>query len=127
MRERVAYRVDDLKWRTVEEVFGNVGFETTPGQVAAKMSEDPLTGGFTAIMKLPPGWHTTFPESHSTEEEYILVEGDMTFPDEEIRAPHYIYLPPQERHGPVSSKNGALVFITSSGPANVTYHPESPL
>jgi hypothetical protein len=46
----------------------------------------------------------------------------MTFGDEEIRAPHYLYLPPNEIHGPASSKSGALLFVTSSGPPDVTYH-----
>jgi hypothetical protein len=120
-RKKVSIDLTQVEWKDVEEALG-VGLEVTAGEKAALLSKDEETGAFTCIVKIPKGHQTTYPESHTTEEEYFLLEGDGLWDGAEIEAPHYVYLPAHSVHGPARSKDGALLLVTKSGPLDVIYH-----
>jgi hypothetical protein len=120
-REKASIDLTRVDWKSVEEALG-VGLEITAGEQAALLSRDEETESFTCVVKIPPGHRTTYPESHTTEEEYFLLAGDGMWDGEEIESLHYVYLPANSIHGPGRSKNGGLLLVTKTGPLDVIYH-----
>lgn len=110
-----------VAWQTVEELYGEIGFQTVPGELVCLLAADAETGGTTILVKLPPGWSTDAPERHSCQQEEVLLEGDVTIGDVELHAPAYLCFPPGFAHGPLSTKGGCVVLATHDGPVDVEY------
>ena len=110
-----------VAWKTVEEVYGDVGFQTVPGELVCVLTEDAQTGGSTVLVKLPAGWGSDAPERHSCLQEEVLLEGDLTIAGVELVAPAYLGFPPGFPHGPVSTRDGCIVLATHDGPIDVEY------
>lgn len=111
----------EVEWRTVEEVFGDVGFHTEPGEQVAVLRHDPATGAIACLVRLPPGFRAPAPEVHGVDQEEVLLEGDLWLGDEEHRAPSYHFFPAGTPHGPISSREGCLVYVSMPGSVDVGY------
>lgn len=44
-----------IEWKTLEEIYGPVDFETAPGEAACILAEDPATGASTDTGACPAG------------------------------------------------------------------------
>jgi hypothetical protein len=120
-RELAHVDMTRVEWRTVEEVFGDVGFHTEPGEQVAVLSHDAETGAMTLLVRLPPGFRAPAPEVHTVDQEEVLLEGDLWLGDVEFRAPSYHFFPAGTPHGPIGSKGGCLVYVSMPGAVDVGY------
>jgi len=77
------------------------------------LSQSPGNGALTLLTYIPEGWsHDS--GYHNEDEEIFVLEGDLTIVDAEGRQNlskySYAYIPAGMAHGPVSSRQGALVM-----------------
>lgn len=83
------------------------------------LSQSPSMGAVTQITYIPDGW--SHPSAyHNADEELFLLEGDLTIQDpngvQELRRYSYTFLPAGMAHGPMRSRQGAVVMHWIKGP-----------
>ena len=117
-QEGIEFR--NLEWTTSDRVWGGSGLDVEPIPVAI-LSWDEESGASTTLLRLPPGWSTPGPEFHTVVQEDILLEGDISFDGREYTAPAYFCFPARHVHQRASTRNGALMMVTLSGPFDITY------
>jgi hypothetical protein len=110
-----------VEWIDVNALYGDVGFTTAPGEQVAVLSEDPVTGANTVLIKLPPGWRSEAPERHTCLQEELLLEGDLTLAGVELPPLAYLCFPAGFVHGPLSTRDGCIVLAWHDGPVDVEY------
>ena len=115
-------RLDAVDWIPVEEYFGGAELDVSSGACVSVLSEDNDTGAVTMLLRLPPGWSTAGPESHSVFQEELLLEGDFALGGVQYEAPCYFCFPPGAVHGPGTSSSGCVLLITLDGPFDIEYH-----
>ncbi len=94
-----------------------------PGLVIKRLRDDPGTGDRTWLAALAPGWTEQRAEIHPTVEEAFLIRGDGLLGEHgEMTGGCYFWRPPMVLHGPMTTRNGQLVFFrTKGGTISVTY------
>jgi hypothetical protein len=94
-----------------------------PGLVIKRLRDDPETGDRTWLAALAPGWTEERAEIHPTVEEAFLIRGDGLLGERgEMTGGCYFWRPPMVLHGPMTTRNGQLVFFrTKGGTISVTY------
>jgi hypothetical protein len=121
-RSSVHLNLDSLEWTPLGEVIPHYPQES-PDAVRAEaklLNEDPDTGAFTMVVKLPPGAAEATRGSHSCDEELFLLEGDLTIDGESFRAPAYWFFPAGTIHGNSHTEAGAVVIEAFTGPCDFT-------
>lgn len=111
----------DLQWTTSAALWGGTDLDVDAVPVAV-LSWDPETDASTLLVRLPAGWGTPGPESHSVLQEELLLEGEFTFGGTTFRAPAFFSFPAGHVHGPAHTATGALLLVTLSGPFDIKYH-----
>ena len=74
------------------------------------LSVDDKTGASTVILRYPPGWSRSEPESLAADEEMFLLDGDLAINGVDYRSYSYAYLPAGHERLTAASKNGAVVL-----------------
>lgn len=120
-RPHVEIDLLNVEWKTIEEVFGDIGLHTEPGERAAQLSHDPVTGAATYVVWLPPGFTTPGPEVHGIDQEDILLWGDWSINGVEHRAPYYHFHPAGFEHGPIHTRNGCMILFCQGPGLDVEY------
>jgi hypothetical protein len=94
-----------------------------PGLVIKRLRDDPDTGDRTWLAALAPGWTEERAEIHPTVEEAFLIRGDgLLGVRGEMTGGCYFWRPAMVLHGPMTTRNGQLVFFrTKGGTISVTY------
>jgi len=103
---------EQLRWedRTIAAV--------PPGLTIKRLRVDAETGERTWLAACVPGWCEDRAEIHPTVEEAFLVRGDTLLGDRgEMSAGCYFWRPPFVRHGPMTTRDGCLVFFRTKGGA----------
>lgn len=113
---------DDMPWTRVEEIWPDI----PAGPEIKMLSIDEQTGAHTMLFRAPPGWSTPRPESHTTQQEDVLLEGECTFGDRHLVAPAYLCFPEHYVHPPVSTETGFTMLVTFAGAFDVEYHDDYP-
>lgn len=115
--------LSQVEWQDVAELYGGDGqeFVVAPGEQVCVLSEDPVTGATTVLIRLPPGWASDAPELHSCAQEELLLEGDLTLAGVELKPFSYLCFPAGEVHGPLSTRGGCVVLAWMDGPVDVEY------
>lgn len=118
-----AINADEVEWVDIGAALPSADdLVVSPGAKMAILTEDPATGAVTMLLRVPAGWSTSGPESHSVLQEELLIEGDLTIGDARLRPGSYACFPPGLVHGPAHTDGGALVLVMLSGPFDITYH-----
>lgn len=109
--------VDALEWTPLSEVIPGYPQELSESlrPEAKLMNQDPDTGGFTMIVKLPPGAGSVTRGSHSCDEEMFLLEGDLAIDGETFSSQTYWFYPAGTIHGDTHTEGGAVLIKTFSG------------
>lgn len=110
----------DIEWTTSAALWGGTDLDVSSVPVAV-ISWDDETDASTLLVRLPAGWSTPAPESHSVLQEEFLLEGDFTLAGVRYEAPSAFSFPPGHVHGPAHTENGALLLVLLSGPFDITY------
>jgi hypothetical protein len=112
--------LDALEWTPLGEVIPDYPKESLDAvRAEAKLlNEDPDTGAFTMVVKLPPGAAEATRGSHSCDEEMFLLEGDLTIDGESFHAPAYWFFPAGTIHGDSHTESGAVVIEAFTGPCD---------
>lgn len=118
----VGQRLGSVEWTPVEEYFGSSELDVSSGAEISVLSEDDATGAVTMLLRLPSGWSTPGPESHTIFQEELVLEGDFTLGGVKYEAPCYFSFPPGTVHGPGGTRNGCTLLITLDGPFDIEYH-----
>jgi quercetin dioxygenase-like cupin family protein len=79
------------------------------------LSEDPADGAFTAIVRLPPGWHHDGPWAPSTAFDAFVLAGSVSFGDQVLARHGYTYRPAGYPSGPIASEQGAELLVMTYG------------
>jgi hypothetical protein len=124
--------LQNVEWKRTEEIWEVAGLKgegpgirVSSGGLGYELNSDPETGAKTWLIKLPAGWKTAAPEVHSARQEYVLLEGDITFAEEDFEAPTYFCVPAHSIHGPTTTKEGCVMVLMHAGPFDISY-PEVP-
>lgn len=125
-RPAIAVDLLNVEKKSIEEVFGDIGLHTHPGEWAAELSRDPVTGAGSYVVWLPPGFTTPGPEVHSIDQEDILIWGDWWIGGVEHRAPFYDFHPANEYHGPIHTTNGCMLVVIQGPGLDVEYSTPEP-
>lgn len=73
------------------------------------LSQSPSMGAVSQITYVPPGW--TRPAGyHNVDHEIVVLEGDLSLGDEDLTKYSYSYMPAGVVHGPVKSRQGAVLL-----------------
>lgn len=121
-RQPLLAELDSIPWTPLEELWPIA----PPGPVIKLLSIDDETGAQTMLLKAPPGWSTPKPESHTTVQEDILLEGEAIFGETRYQAPAYFCFPANYIHPAVRTETGFTMIVTFSGPFDVEYFDEVP-
>jgi hypothetical protein len=111
-----------MPWTPVEELSPSI----PAGPMVKMLSVDEATGAHTMLFKAPPGWATPKPESHTVQQEDLLLEGACTFGEKTLTAPAYLCFPEGYVHPAVHTDTGFTMLVTFSGTFDVTYHDDYP-
>lgn len=88
------------------------------------LRRDPLTGGMTMIVNIPPGWEETRAEHHDCVEESLKLSGEIWLHENHrtqvLEAGDYFFRPPRIKHGPMRTLRGTSSLIRFS--ATVVNH-----
>lgn len=68
----------------------------------------------TVLLKLPPGFRMDA-HDHTCDEQHFVLEGAYERDGEEYSAPTYAYIPARSKHGPFTSREGAVVLVIWGG------------
>jgi len=122
----VGRRFAEFPWRSTAALWGTgsdrpAALQTAGYGIVRVLSEDPVSGARTMLIKEPPGWHTAACEAHGVLQEDILLEGDCWYGEDHFEGPTYFCFPPDHFHGPMFTETGALWLVTLSGPFDVRY------
>lgn len=97
------YDVASVAWEPFE------GPGIPPGLQRRLLSQSPSMGAVSQITYVPAGWNH-HPGYHSADDEIFVLEGDLTIGDEKLTKYSYSYMPAGEMHGPVKSRQGAVLL-----------------
>jgi len=87
-----------------------------PGLTIKRLRVDEQTGERTWLAACVPGWCEDRAEVHPTVEEAFLIRGDTLLGERgEMTAGCYFWRPPLVRHGPMTTRDGCLVFFRTKG------------
>ena len=87
-----------------------------PGLTIKRLRVDDETGERTWLAACVPGWCEDRAEVHPTVEEAFLIRGDTLLGERgEMTAGCYFWRPPFVRHGPMTTRDGCLVFFRTKG------------
>jgi quercetin dioxygenase-like cupin family protein len=115
----------EVEWVDIDKGLPGAGdLVVTPGVRMAVLTEDPETGASTALYRMPPGWQTSGPESHTVLQEELVLEGEITIGGVSLVPGSYACFPPGQVHGPAHTEDGVLMLVMLSGPFDITYHPD---
>jgi quercetin dioxygenase-like cupin family protein len=119
--------MDKVEWKPVSQIVpGTSAARTSGGTMAALLSEDPDTGYRTSLLKMPPGWASEAPESHSVDQEHYVLEGSLTTDlDGEpvtLGPGSYRFLPAGQIHGRARSETGCTMLNIEYGEIDMIYH-----
>ncbi len=81
-----------------------------PGITIKTLLKDPARGSQTTLWRLQPGACVP-PHPHSRDEECLVLEGSIVLAGVEYHAGDFVFARAGERHGEISSPNGALFLI----------------
>ncbi len=81
-----------------------------PGITIKTLLKDAARGSQTTLWRLQPGACVP-PHPHSRDEECLVLEGSIILAGVEYRAGDFVFARAGERHGEISSPNGALFLI----------------
>lgn len=91
------------------------------------LRRDPLSGGMTMIVNIPPGWEETRSEHHDCVEESFKLSGDIWLLEngqpQTLEAGDYFFRPPRIKHGPMRTAGGTSSLIRFSGTVVNHYGP----
>ncbi len=84
-----------------------------PGVSAKLLLRDEQTGNWTWLLKMEPG--STYPSHrHSTMEQCLVLEGEVSFDDQRFTAGDFEAAPAGTRHSALTSPAGCLLLIIAS-------------
>jgi quercetin dioxygenase-like cupin family protein len=87
-----------------------------PGLTIKRLRVDEETGERTWLAACVPGWCEDRAEIHPTVEEAFLIRGDTLLGERGEMSPGcYFWRPPLVRHGPMTTRDGCLVFFRTKG------------
>jgi hypothetical protein len=93
-----------------------------PGLKIKLLWQDETSGAYSRLIYAEPGWKETRQEHHDCIEEVYVINGDMTMGGlGTMTGDAYIWRPPLIKHGPMHTRQGALMFIRTDGPLVNTY------
>jgi hypothetical protein len=110
--ELLVVDTEELRWedRSIAAV--------PPGLTIKRLRVDEETGERTWLAACVPGWCEDRAEIHPTVEEAFLVRGDTLLGERGEMTPGcYFWRPPLVRHGPMTTRDGCLVFFRTKGGA----------
>jgi hypothetical protein len=113
-RSSVHFNLDTVEWKPLSEVMPNYPQVSVDAE-AKLLNEDPDTGSFTMVVKLPGGAGDATRGSHSSDEEMFLLEGDLTIDGETFTAPAYWHFPAGTVHGDSHTQGGATLIEAFTG------------
>jgi len=108
--ELLVMDTEELRWedRSIAAV--------PPGLTIKRLRVDAETGERTWLAACVPGWCEDRAEIHPTVEEAFLVRGDTLLGERGEMSPGcYFWRPPLVRHGPMTTRDGCLVFFRTKG------------
>jgi quercetin dioxygenase-like cupin family protein len=108
--ELLVVDTEELRWeeRSIAAV--------PPGLTIKRLRVDAETGERTWLAACVPGWCEDRAEIHPTVEEAFLVRGDTLLGERGEMSPGcYFWRPPLVRHGPMTTRDGCLVFFRTKG------------
>lgn len=98
-----------------------------PGVQARLLSRDPETGGCSLVVRYPPGWRREGPEHVTSDEEFVLLSGDLEINGVAYDQLAYAFLPAGHLRRASSSREGALaVTFFETEPTTVAGEPRTP-
>lgn len=115
LRERIMERVRSAHPPTTLRTIraGGEGWtEFIPGIRFKILHRDEAGGTNSLLARLDPG-ATMPPHIHGTNEECLVLEGEITLGDVTVRAGDYHFAPKGAEHGALSTRTGALIFLRS--------------
>jgi len=114
--------VDALEWRPVSEITPYYPQESLDRirAFAKLLSQDPETGAFTCLIKLPPGAGDPAYGYHPCDQDTYLLDGDFTMNREMFHAPGYWFCAAGTVHGGSSTEGGAILLERFTGPCELT-------
>jgi hypothetical protein len=74
------------------------------------LSRDEKTGGCSALIRYPPGWHREGPEHLGVAEEFYVLSGMLEINGKQFGFDHYGYVPAGCTRGSMSAPQGAVVL-----------------
>jgi anti-sigma factor ChrR (cupin superfamily) len=96
-------KADDLEWRSAE------GYAT--GAQAKVLNVGDSVAPRAILLKIPPGWRMDV-HSHIYTEIHYVIEGEYESQGEIYPVGTYCIIPKQVKHGPFSTKKGAVLLVT---------------
>jgi quercetin dioxygenase-like cupin family protein len=91
------------------------------------LRRDPVTGGMTLIIRIPPGWEEPRSEHHDCVEESFKLSGEIWLREngepQTLVAGDYFFRPPRIKHGPMRTGPGTSSLIRFSGTVVNHYGP----
>lgn len=80
-----------------------------PGLQRRLLSESPSMGAVSQITYVPAGWSRPA-GYHNVDDEIFVLEGDLSIGDEKLTRYSYSFMPAGKMHGPVKSRQGAVLL-----------------
>jgi hypothetical protein len=115
----VHLNLDTVEWKPLSEAMPSYPLDAA-GAEAKLLNQDPDTGAFTMIVKLPAGTADAVRGSHASEEEMFLLEGDLTIDGATFKAPAYWHFSAGTIHGDFHTRGGATLIEAFKGPCDFT-------
>jgi quercetin dioxygenase-like cupin family protein len=98
-----------------------------PGINVRILRQDPVTGGMTLIVAIPPRWEEPRSEHHDCVEESYKLSGEIWLRENQrphtLAAGDYFFRPPRIKHGPMRTAKGTTSLIRFSGTVVNHYGP----
>ena len=86
-----------------------------PGIEAKILSLDDDNGAASLLIKYPAGWRLDWEGALSVDEEFLVLEGELSIGHQTHRDRSYAHLPAGYGRGPMTSPSGAVVLTFISG------------
>lgn len=84
------------------------------------LSRNPVTGQQTLLMRLDPGYRQAGPGSHSAWLQAFVLSGLLRLGETELRQGFFMHRPAGEVEGPLTSAEGALLYVKTDGRLDFT-------